>query len=343
MPSSRSGDHRVTIYDVATKAGVSHATVTRFFRQPEKLSARTYRRVEAVVNELHYVPNAAARSLSSGRTNLVALVVTDITSAFYTTIMHGVEATAQSHGYTLILVNTDESVEKERALLDALIAHRIDGVILTPAQGEGHDLSQLERHGIAVVLIDRELPNGRYDLVHGDSYEAGRTLTHHLLDQGLRDIAFVGGPEGVSSLEQRLKGYTDAMTAAGHPLRVHLGTYSRQSGEAIFDALATDDTLPEAIVAASNKVALGVLVAARRHGIRIPDDVAVACVDDLETASLIDPFLTVAAQPAYDIGQLAMEMLIERIEGKTYPARKVMLPVELIVRRSSVRTATSEA
>ncbi|GAB5521657.1 MAG: transcriptional regulator DegA [Rhodothermales bacterium] len=337
MQASRSGDHRVTIYDVATKAGVSHATVTRFFRHPEKLSARTYRRVETVVNELHYVPNAAARSLSSGRTNLVALVVTDITSAFYTTMMHGVEATAQAHGYTLILVNTDESVEKERTLLDALIAHRIDGVILTPAQGEGHDLSQLERHGIAVVLTDRELPSASHDLVHGDSYEAGRVLTQHLLDQGFRDIAFVGGPAGVSSLEHRLKGYTDAMDGAGQTTRALLGTYTRQSGEAIFDALANDNALPEAIVAANNKVALGVLVAARRHSTRIPDDLALVCVDDLETASLIDPFLTVAAQPAYDIGQLAMEMLIERIDGKTYPARKVMLPVELIVRRSSTR------
>ena len=178
----------------------------------------------------------------------------------------------------------------------------------------------------------------KHDLVCGDSFEAGRLLTAHLLEQGFRDIAFVGGPPGVSSLEQRLAGYRQTMTSAGLEPDVHPGGYDRKSGEAIFDRLATAEALPEAILAASNKVALGVLVAARRHGLRVPADVALACVDDIESASLIDPFLTVAAQPAYEIGQIAMEMLIERIGGRSYPPRKVTLPAELIVRRSSLRS-----
>jgi LacI family transcriptional regulator len=325
-----------TIYDVAEEAGVSHATVTRYFGNPDKLSPRTYQRVRRAARALGYVPNAAARSLNSGRTNLVALVIPDITSAFYTSIMYGVEEKAQEGGYTLTVANTDQSAEKERALVQALVSHRVDGVILAAAPSEEHGLDPLSRHDVSVVQIDRELPETSYDFVRGDSFEAGRLLTSHFLDEGFRDIAFVGGAPGVSSLEQRLAGYRQTMEEVGADARVRLGSYDQESGEETMDQLVTDETLPEAILAASNKVALGVLVAARRHGVSIPGDVGLACVDDIEAASLIDPFLTVAAQPAYEIGQTAMEMLAERIEGSTRSPRQVVLPVELIVRRSSL-------
>jgi len=129
------------------------------------------------------------------------------------------------------------------------------------------------------------------------------------------------------------------MEEAGAETRVYPGRYDQQSGEEVVDQLVATESLPEAILAASNKVALGALVAARRHGLRIPDDVGLVCVDDIEAASLIDPFLTVAAQPAYEMGQIAMEMLIERIEGSTHPPRRVVLPVELLVRRSSLNAS----
>jgi len=339
MDQDRKRGQQVTIYDVAEKAGVSQATVTRYFENPDKLSPRTHSRVQRAANALDYVPNAAARSLSSGRTDLVALAVPDITSTFYTTIMYGVEEKAQERGYTLTVVNTDQSVEKERALIKALVSHRIDGLILAPAPGEAHDLDVLRQHEVSVVQIDRKLPESQHDFVCGDSFEAGRLLTTHLLEQDFRDIAFVGGPTGVSSLEQRLDGYLQTMEEAGAETRVYPGRYDQQSGEEVVDQLVATESLPEAILAASNKVALGALVAARRHGLRIPDDVGLVCVDDIEAASLIDPFLTVAAQPAYEMGQIAMEMLIERIEGSTHPPRRVVLPVELLVRRSSLNAS----
>jgi LacI family transcriptional regulator len=324
-----------TILDVARLAGVSHATVTRFFNQPDRLRPDTRRRVESAVKQLHYVPNAAARSLISGRSKLAALIVTDITSLFHVSLIAGAQEVAHEHGYTLVLANTNESLELEREVLKAMVSHRVDGVILTPATGEDHLLELLQAHQVQVVLADREVPGAQLDTVMGDSLEGGRLLTEHLIEQGFRSIAFLGGQPGASSLEQRLTGYRIAMAAASLEPQVHLGRYDSASGEAIVDRLVAENRLPEAAVAASSKVALGILVALRRHGLRVPDDIALASVDDIESASMIDPFLTVAAQPAVEIGKIAMEMLLERVSGNAYPPRKVILPVKLIVRRSS--------
>ena len=330
---------RATIHDVARLAGVSHASVTRFFRKPELLAAGTRRRVERAVQQLEYVPNAAARSLNSGRTGIIALVVPDITATFYTSMMQGVEATAQLRGYSLLLANYNETVEKEHKLLHALIAHRVDGVILAPAQNTVKPLALLRNHTISVVLVDREIPEAELDTVVGDSHEGGRLLTRHLVGQGYRDIAFVGGPEGISSLEQRLRGYRSVMDEHHLTPRIYLGGYNYASGEETLRRLATLGEIPQAILAANSKVAVGVLAAARELGLRVPEDFALACVDDIESAALVDPFLTVAAQPAAEIGRIATEMLLERINGADYSPRKVVLPVNLITRRSSVRTA----
>lgn len=325
-----------TILDVAREAGVSHATVTRFFNEPERLRPDTRRRVARAVKELQYVPNAAARSLISRRSRLAALIVTDITSLFHTSLIAGVQRVAQERGYTLVLADTGESVEREHEVLKAMISHQVDGVILTPAAGDDHLLDLLRAHGVHMVLADRELPGASLDTVRGDSQEGGRVLTDHLIQQGFRRIGFIGGQPGVSSLEQRLAGYDSSMAAASLDPLVYLGRYDADSGEEIVDQLVADDDLPQAIVAASSRVALGILVALRRHGVRVPDDIAVTSIDDIESASMIDPFLTVAAQPAFEIGQIAMDMLLERVGGRDYPPRKVTLPVNLIVRRSSL-------
>lgn len=325
-----------TILDVAREAGVSHATVTRFFNDPERLRPDTRRRVARAVKELQYVPNAAARSLISRRSKLAALIVTDITSLFHTSLIAGVQRVAQERGYTLVLADTGESIEREHEVLKAMISHQVDGVILTPAAGDDHLLDLLRAHRVHMVLADRELPGANLDTVRGDSHEGGRVLTDHLIQQGFGRIAFIGGQPGVSSLEQRLAGYQTSMDAAAIDPLVYLGRYDTDSGEEIVDRLVADNDLPQAIVAASSRVALGILVALRRHGVRVPDDIAVTSIDDIESASMIDPFLTVAAQPAFEIGQIAMDMLLERVGGRDYPPRKVTLPVNLIVRRSSL-------
>lgn len=326
-----------TILEVAAKAGVSHATITRFFRKPELLAPNTYKRVKKAVDELDYVPNAAARSLFSGRTDIVSLIVPDITSSFFTKMADGAEDVAHEKNYTLTLGKTDKNIEREHAYLKALVSHRVDGVILTPGTNSLMHMELLKRHNIPLVLVDRQIEGSNVDVVCGDSFEAGQLLTRHLVEQKYTDIAYIGGEISASSHEERLAGYKYVMREAGLQVRAYPGSYATECGEEVVNALYNEQALPEAIFAASSRVVLGVFKALREKGLRVPEDIAVVCVDDVKPASMIDPFLTVVEQPAYQIGQLAMQCLVSRIEGSEDPPVTHILPVELIVRRSSLR------
>lgn len=329
---------KATLYDVAEHAGVSHITVSRYFRRPEKLAKRTAERVREAVEALHYVPNAAARSLVSGQTEMVALIVPDITNTFYTRLARGVEDEARRQGYTLVLGNTDESLEEQQKHLDTLISHRVLGVLLAPTVGTDTHLSQVLNHKIPVVLIDRYVPGAAADLVRCDTGEGTRQLVHHLVERGHRDIVFVGGDSEVSSLQDRLSGYRQAIDEAGLHQRIYLGRFDRESGREIAEQLVggMPDELPDAIIAANNKVLVGVLDVLRKHELHVPSDVAVACIDDIEPAAAIDPFLTVVNQPAYEMGRKAMELLKTRIDGATSVPCERVLPSELIIRKSSL-------
>lgn len=325
---------RSTIVDVAARAGVSHITVSRYFNSPEKLSLATRNRVKQAVEALNYVPNAAAQTLVRGNSELVALVVPDITNTFFTTLARGVEDAAREEGYTLILGNTDEDTAQERAYLELLVAHRVRGIILAPTSDSTENVIWAQQRRIPVVLTDRTLPQVKADVVRADTRWGLYRLIQHLVQNGYTKISFVGGQPDLSSLQDRLNGYREAMREAGLNEHIRLGRFDRDSGQTIVESLIRDNSLPEAIVAANNKVVVGVLNALRKHHIKVPDDVAVACVDDIEPAAAIDPFLTAIDQPAYEMGRQSMEMLLRRINGSSEPAQIRILPVQLLIRRS---------
>ena len=325
-----------TIVDVAKHAGVSAMTVSRYFNRPGMLAPDTLTRVRDSIDQLHYVPNAAARSLISGRTNTIALILADITNPFYTTVARGAEDRAQRHGYTLILGNTDESLEKERRYLDIIISRRVDGVLISSSPGNDHHLDMLLKHNIPVVLIDRTVEDIDADEVRGDTYTGSRHLTTHLLEQGFTDIALIGGWPGVSSLEERQAGYRRTMQEAGLEPKVYPGRTDHQSGVEITQRLFREKKLPQAIIAANNYVAVGALVGLRALGLRVPEDIALAGFDDIESAAQIYPFLTVVAQPAYKMGAIAMDLLLDRMQGFVGPSRRRLLATEMIIRRSSL-------
>jgi len=332
-----------TISDVAVHAGVSVMTVSRYFNDPAKLAAATFERVKTAVDELGYVPNATARSLTRGRSDTVALVVADMRHPFFLAIARGVEDVAQAAKYVLFLGNSHETLARERQYLETVISRRVDGVILAPTHGKRHNLEVLRQRGVPTVLIDRRLPDYDLDVVRGDTFTGGRILTEHLVAEGYRDIAFVGGTPGVSSLVDRLGGYEQAMAQAGLTPRSMLGRYDQASGEKIVGAMVAaarrgEASLPDALIAANNMVALGVLLALRKHAIRVPDDLAVAGFDDFDVASQLDPFLTVVRQPAYEMGREAMQLLLNRFEQGDRPTAERVLPVELVVRRSTRRS-----
>jgi LacI family transcriptional regulator len=222
-----------------------------------------------------------------------------------------------------------------------MVARRVDGIILAPAPGAPHNLRLLTRRKLPVVLVDRRVDGAAVDVVRGDSNDAGLQLTRHLIGLGHRRIAFIGGPSGVSSLEERLPGYRAALSEAGLGPHVHLGRYDRASGERIIDELATrGPTLPyTALLAANNTVAAGATRSLARRGLHVPGDLSLACFEDHEADTILNPFLTVAVQPAYEIGQRATRLPMERIRGASGRAQDVVYPIDLILRRSAAPPA----
>lgn len=306
-------------------------TVSRYFNKPDKLADATREKVRAAVEELAYVPNAAAVTLLKGRSETLALILPDINNPFFTAITRGAEDAAQAQGYTMFVANTDEQPEKERDYLDSLVKRRVDGVIVAPAP-EGSGLANLANHNIPVVLVDRQIKKSPFDTVRGDSLQGGRILTQHLIEQGHNDITFVGGPAGVSTLEQRLSGYREAMKKAGLTPKICLGRYDEASGYEICSSLYKTEAKPKTLIAANNRVAVGAMKALQEKGLWQNGGVKIASFDNVDEYffAIYKPFIAVVAQPAYDMGKLAAEMLIERIEGFKGEPRDIVFPVHLV-------------
>jgi LacI family transcriptional regulator len=309
-------------------------TVSRALNEPALVTPATRARVLLAVEELGYIPNGVARSLTQGRTNVIALVVSDIENPFFTTVSRGAEDVAKRHGYTLMVGNTDERSEKEREYVEALVSRQVDGVLLSTTGADHVRLLQARR--IPVVLVDRVIPGLDVDSMILDAYDGGRQIARHMLEQGYRDVTFIGAMPGNSTIEARLAGCRETMLAAGVELAVRPGRLDRASGEELMAQLY-QERVPEGIVAANNLVAVGAVVEMRRRGLRVPEDVGLACFGDIELASLLDPFLTVVQEPAYDLGQQAMQLLHGRIRGSVAPPQHRALPVRLVVRRSTQR------
>jgi LacI family transcriptional regulator len=332
----------VTIYDIASKAGVSAMTVSRVINNTGKISDKTRVKVRLVMEELNYVPNQMARSLVLQHSNLLFLLITDITNPFYTTLARGAEDAAKKHGYRLLFGNSDESVEKEKDYMDTILTTRADGVLVAPAGDPSlPHLETLRKHQIPFVLLDREVPGMDSDVVLGDSKEGARKLVEHLTSQGHRRIALINGSPYISSARLRLEGYREALKIHNLPFYdtyVLEKAFELRSDLSDIEAwLFRMDPLPTAIIAGNNVLAVEVIRTLHNLGVNVPDQMSLVCFDDLGPYSEIDPFLTVVAQQAYQFGYLGMEMLVERIQQRGEmgnPWKKIVLPAEMIVRRS---------
>ncbi|MEN3183808.1 MAG: LacI family DNA-binding transcriptional regulator [Atribacterota bacterium] len=333
----------ITIRDVAKKAGVSPMTVSRVINGRRGVSPRTRAKVLQAIEELGYVPNSLAQSFALQRTKTIGLVITDITNPFFTTLARGVEDTAAKNHFSVIFCNTDEDPEKEALYLELLAGKRVDGVILAPASKKRHSLKSLLARGIPVVLVDREVEGLRHmdvDIVKGDSVYGAYILTKHLISLGHRRIGIIVGNRDISTAEDRVLGYCQALEEAGIPLDeslIRFATYSEEGGYRETKSLLSQSNRPTAIFGGNNFIALGAMMAIRELGFSIPEDVALVCFEDIDFLSKFIPFFTVVVQPAYSMGVLATELLIRRIEGqdKVRERREVVLKPELIVRESA--------
>jgi len=334
----------ITLHDVAARAGVSAITVSRALNNTGYVSPETRERIHAAVAELNYVPNAVASSLRSNRTQLFAVLLTDITNPFWTTVARGVEDAAMEKGYGVILCNTDEDRAKEARYLDLLLRRRIDGLVVAPTTESTEILQNLRRRHVPFVLVDRLVSGIVADSVRGDSRGGAYQLTRHLLSTGYRRIGMLTGPLTVSTAEERVAGYLDALADEGiacDPDLIFYGHYKETWGYEVTQELMSRNShrsTPDAIFAANNFIALGVLEALSAMKLRVPEDVAVVCFDDgpqLTAASPgSGPFLTTAVQPASDMGRIAIQLLLDRLANPDREPQDIVLPTELIIRAS---------
>lgn len=325
-----------TIHDVAKLAGVAAITVSRVINGESYVSASTRQRVEAAIAELDYIPNALGPSLRSKRTQTLALVLSDITNPFWTTVARGVEDTANQSSYHIIIGNTDESPAKQEEYLIFLLKKQVDGFLFVPSSPRS--LDTLAKRRVPFVVLDRRLPDTQFDTVRCDSESGAYELVKHLLGLGHQRIAVITGSEQVSTATDRVAGYIRALQEAnpGLPHHVFWGEYNQTSGYALTVQALALTPRPTAIFATNNFLAIGVMRALRDAGLRVPEDISVVAFDDLPLAITIDPFFTVASQPAYDMGQQATALLLGRLAGTAAAGhQEIVLPIEIIVRKSS--------
>jgi LacI family transcriptional regulator len=327
-----------TIREVAESAGVSYATVSHVINNTRVVSQETRNRVLAAMTKLNYRPNALARSLRQGRTNTMGLVLPDSANPFFAEISRSIEDEAFKKGYSVILCNTELDTQRELFYVDVLSKKQVDGIIFVAAGDQADSLDFLLRENMPVVMIDRDIPNVEVDAVLTDNQLGGFLATRHLIEIGHKHIACIAGPSSITPSAERIIGYRRALEQAGLPYDETLilrGDYHAQSGMEIAHSILKLEPRPTAIFAMNDLMALGALRAAAEAGYSVPKDLAVVGYDDLELAHFTNPPLTTIAQPKKQIGARAIDLLVERIAHKDRPPSRLVLPPELIVRRST--------
>jgi LacI family transcriptional regulator len=328
-----------TIHEVAKHAGVGSITVSRVINNTGYISQETRERVEKAIAELGYVPNTLARSLRSRRTNTIGLILTDITNPFFTTLARGVEDAAKQAGYTVIFCNSDESQAKEEQYLNVLLQKQVDGLLFVPSQNRPTAIRQIQKHGTPVVVLDRRVSDVQVDIVRCDAVDGSYQLARYLISLGHRQIAVMSGAVGVSTADDRVTGYRNALEEAGIGIEetyIFRGDFTLDSGYAMTRQAISLHPRPTALIAANNFITIGAMRALQESGLEVPEDIALVGFDDLPPAMVTFPFFTVASQSAYDMGTRAMNLLLERLEGKENDQyQEIILPTQLIIRRSS--------
>ena len=326
-----------TIQDVAARAGVSTATVSRALNASPSVTAATRGRVLQAMAELGYEPNHLARNLRTQQLRVFGLIISNIQNPFYTGIARGIDDAAREVGCTVMLCNSDHDPAREAEYLRTLRAERVAGVILSPSGHNQDQIRALRQAGTAVVTIDHRLPGIDLDIVFADDTIGTTLAIEHLAGHGHRAIGLVGGSERTRAGRRRAEAYRTALARLGlvqRPDWIVDGGFREERGYAAARALLERADRPRALFVANNLMALGTLRAARDLGLHVPDDLALIGFDDAPWAPVVKPPLTVVAQPTYELGRAAAGLLAERLKDPGRPPATVVLPTQLVVRGS---------
>jgi LacI family transcriptional regulator len=327
-----------SIKDVASRAGVSVATVSRVLNDHPSVRQDTRDRVLAAVAELGYRPNALARSLRTDQTRTLGLVISDVLNPFFTELARSVEDEARALGYSVIIGNADEQPDLQDHHVRTLLDRRIDGLLVSPAGGGSPLMLEAAQAGVPMVFVDRWIQGVDVPVVRTDGREAVRDLVAHLYRLGHRRLAIITGPAATTTGSERVDAFRDAIREHGltlPPEHIGQGDFQADSGRratAHFLDMPDPRDRPDSIFAADNLMALGAMDEIRARGLKVPDDIALAAFDDIPWFVHTDPPITAIAQPTGELGRAAVRALIDRVEGR--PAPSVTVSARLVVRRS---------
>lgn len=319
--------------DVAERAGVSPATVSRVLNGAASVRLEYRERVLRAIEEMGYRPNRLASNLRRQKAEMIGVVISDIENPHFTQMVRAVEDAAYRRGYRVLLCNTDEAPQKQKAYLQMLAAERVLGVLISPSDPAGEEISELIDLGIPVIAFDRTVEDVRADAVVVDNAAGTRLATEFLFRAGHERIGFVSGLGSIETSVERQLGYERAMREAGLKPRTASGGFRIAGGRRATEELLKGGDFT-ALIVSNNLMTIGALEALRAHRLRVPGEIALVVVDDPFWAELVDPPLTTLAQPVREIAGCAVELLLERIGGRRERPRRVVFDFELRVRGS---------
>jgi LacI family transcriptional regulator, galactose operon repressor len=337
----------VGIKDVALRAGVSLGTVSNVLNNPSVVSPATRERVERAIGELGYVRNESARQLRAGSSRTLAYVVLDASNPFFTDVARGAQQVAEEAGLGLYLCNSNQDPTVEHRYLDLLVEQRVRGVLITPIDPDGDELTQLPERGIPLVMVDRSTDSGSCS-VSVDDIAGGALAARHLLEHGHRRIVYVGGPTTLPQVRDRHDGARKVVRAAGladdallsMPTEAMTVADGRLAGQQVLALPA--ESRPTAAFCANDLLALGFLQAMTRQGVEVPGQMAIVGYDDIEFAEAAAVPLTSVRQPREQLGRTAAQLLLEEAEAAPgHVHRQVQFQPELIVRASTTGFAAT--
>jgi DNA-binding LacI/PurR family transcriptional regulator len=332
-----------TIRDVARAAGVAASTVSRYLNGQLRVSPATEAKVLEAVAELGYVPNAPARNLARRRSGVIGFVVPEISNPYFGAIADFVVEAVERHGRLVLLCSHRSQSVRQSSYIDLLASGAIDGMLYLGSFRSNERLAAAITDGLPVVVVDEPIAGlPPVSSVVMDDYAGGYQATSYLVALGHRRIAFVSGPAELGSVQERYRGYCDALRvgcidAEG---QVNLaGQFTEQFGMSALPHLLAAAQPPTAAFVASDYIALGVLSAAEMHGIKVPDDLSIVGFDDIRFSQYVRPRLTTIRSPVDRLAQQGVELLFERLQDPQAPARTQVLPVELVIRESAAAPA----
>jgi DNA-binding LacI/PurR family transcriptional regulator len=328
----------VTMREVAVHAGVSVGTVSHVLNKTTPVKDDLRRRVLAAIRELGYQPSSLARDFRRSQTNLLGMIIPDITNPFFPAVVRGAEDIAYQHSYRLVLCNTDNDPRKEAQYLQEMRAHRVPGVVLIPSENSQIDaMADADLCGAAIICLDRKPEHWEGDSVTADNIEGASRAIRHLLGVGHRSIAMIVGSLHLTNAQDRIEGFRREMRRAKveiAPGYIQEGQFSRFSGYQKMQVLLHLRPRPTAIFAGNDLIAFGALAAIREAGLKCPRDISVIGFDDLEISDLSDPPLTTVSQPGYQMGARGVDLLLRRLREPRSKAQSIVLETELKVRQS---------